>query len=211
MSLPSIVRRGGSDGKTDRPGMSIGWSTPMVFRPDATRAELIVLGSTRLDAYDLGSGAQRWWLPIGSSGSMGTALAEGETLMLATEGTNEPMMPLFASVLAKYDKDKDGGCPRLSSGVMRISGSILAGSMKTTTNSSLKRNGTGRGAWGLEIGGRLHFARVTRGAGSSRARFAGAFKRTFHISRRRCSTRGVYYMVKSGGIITSLDPATGNC
>jgi len=34
--------------KTDRPGMTIGWSTPMVFRPDSTRAELIVLGSTHV-------------------------------------------------------------------------------------------------------------------------------------------------------------------
>ncbi len=94
--------------KTDRPGMMIGWSTPIVFRPDATRADLIVLGSTRLDAYDLASGAQRWWHPVASGGALGTPLAHGDTLLISTLGSNEPGMPAFTSVLAQYDKDKDG-------------------------------------------------------------------------------------------------------
>ncbi|MEP7273832.1 MAG: PQQ-binding-like beta-propeller repeat protein, partial [Acidobacteriota bacterium] len=94
--------------RTARPGMLIGWSTPIVFRPDATRADLIVLGSTRLDAYDLASGTQRWWLPVGSGGALGTPLVDGDTLMISTEGSNEPGLPLFASVLSQYDKDKDG-------------------------------------------------------------------------------------------------------
>ena len=88
--------------------MTIGWSTPIVFRPDATRADLIVLGSTRLDAYDLASGAQRWWLPVASGGALGTPLAQGDTLMISTLGSNEPSMPTFAAVLSQYDKDKDG-------------------------------------------------------------------------------------------------------
>src|SRR5258706_3381171 len=94
--------------KTDRPGMMIGWSTPMVFRPDARRADLIVLGTTRLDAYDLASGIQRWWLPVASNGALGTPLAHGDTLMISTLGSNEPMMSTFASALSQYDKDKDG-------------------------------------------------------------------------------------------------------
>src|SRR5258706_3940652 len=93
--------------KTDRPGMMIGWSTPMVFRPDARRADLIVLGTTRLDAYDLASGTQRWWLPLASGGALGTPLAHGDTLMISTLGSNEPFMPTFAAVLSQYDKDKD--------------------------------------------------------------------------------------------------------
>jgi outer membrane protein assembly factor BamB len=69
--------------KTDRPGISVGWSTPMVFRPDAARADLIVLGTTRLDAYDLSSGVQRWWLPVASSGALGTPVAHGDTLIIS--------------------------------------------------------------------------------------------------------------------------------
>src|SRR5678810_489230 len=75
--------------KTDRPGMTIGWSTPMIFRPDATHTDLIVLGSTRLDAYDFASGAQRWWLPVGSSGALGTPLVHRDTLIISTLGSNE--------------------------------------------------------------------------------------------------------------------------
>jgi hypothetical protein len=62
--------------RTDRPGASIGYATPIVFRPSPDRTDLIVIGSTRLDAYDLASGTARWWTPVATGGSIGVALAE---------------------------------------------------------------------------------------------------------------------------------------
>jgi outer membrane protein assembly factor BamB len=59
--------------KTERPGMTVGWATPMVFRPAKGPAELIVLGSTRLDSYYLATGEPRWWSPLGSMGALGNS------------------------------------------------------------------------------------------------------------------------------------------
>jgi outer membrane protein assembly factor BamB len=195
--------------KTARPGMTIGWSTPMLFRPDATHAELIVLGSTRLDAYDLASGAQRWWLPLASDGAMGTPLAEGDTLMISALGHNEPYMPSFASVLAQYDKDKDG---RLSLEEFRGDadygehfGWIDENEDKfIVTQEWHTARSFGLGDWGA-IAVRPGKARGQLQSAAIRWRL----QRNIPYIPTPILYQGVLYMVKTGGIITSVDPATG--
>ena len=195
--------------KSDRPGLGIGWSTPFVFRSGATRADLIVLGSTRLDAYDLASGASRWWLPVASGGAQGTPVANGETLLISTLGSNEPEMPTFASVLSQYDKDKDGqlslqefrGDADLGEhfGWIDENGNNFIDSGEWNTARSL-----GVGEWGTiavspaNVRGRLE-------PGAIRWRY----QKNIPYIPSPLLYQGVYYMVKTGGIITSLDPATG--
>ncbi len=105
--------------KTAREGAIIGWATPMVFRPAGGTgpAQLIVLGSTRLDSYSLDTGERRWWMPLGSGGALGTAVASGETLFVSTLSSSEPLMPTFDSVLQQYDKNTRSSA--LPSGVPR--------------------------------------------------------------------------------------------
>jgi outer membrane protein assembly factor BamB len=195
--------------KTDRPGITIGWATPMVFRPDATRTELIVLGSTRLDGYDLASGAQRWWLPVGSSGALGTPLAQGDTLMISTLGSNEPWMPTFAAALSQYDKDKD---ERLSQQEFRGDpdmgehfGWIDENDDKfiVAKEWDLARS-LGLGEWGA-IAVRPGNARGQLEQSSVRWRL----QKNIPYIPTPLLYQDVYYMVKTGGIITSIDPATG--
>jgi outer membrane protein assembly factor BamB len=198
--------------KTDRPAMTIGWSTPMVFQPEASnaaRADLIVLGSTRLDAYDLASGASRWWLPVASSGSMGTPLADGDTLMISTLGSNEPAMPTFASVLSKYDKDKDG---RLSWQEFRGDAEMGEHFGWVDENDDKfivveewnKTRAFDVGEWGA-IAVRPGNAQGQLNPSAIRWRL----QKNIPYIPAPLLYRGVYYLVKTGGIITSLDPATG--
>lgn len=195
--------------KTDRPGISIGWATPMVFRPDATRTDLIVLGSTRLDAYDLTSGVSRWWMPLATDGSMGTPLANGDTLMIATAGSNEPTMPTFASVLAKYDKDKD---ERLSWEEFRVDPDMGEhfGWMDENDDKVIvaaewdTARALGVGEWGA----------IAVCPGNARGQLAASavrwrMQKNIPYIPAPLLYQDVYYLVKTGGIITSLDPATG--
>ena len=112
--------------------MNIGWATPMVFQPAKGPAELIVLGSTRLDSYYLSTGERRWWMPVGSMGALGTP-AHGKTLLIETVGSNEPWLPHFATMLAKYDKDKDGRLWWEEFPAIRTWASISAGWTLTAT------------------------------------------------------------------------------
>ncbi|NOT63333.1 MAG: PQQ-binding-like beta-propeller repeat protein, partial [Acidobacteria bacterium] len=198
--------------KTDRAAMTTGWSTPMVFRPEATgRANLIVLGSTRLDAYDLNTGANRWWLPVGSGGSMGTPLANGDTLMISTLGGDDLLMPPFASVLSQYDKDKDG---RLSPEEVRNDpylgdqfGSVDENDDKIILPAEWEkvRGWLGRGKWGA-LAVRPGNARGQLPASAVR----WSVQKNIPYIPAPLLYQGVYYMVKNGGIITSLNPATGS-
>lgn len=195
--------------KTGRSGITSSWSTPMIYRPDATRAELVVLGSSRLDAYDLSSGAQRWWLPVASTGALGTPLALGDTLLISTLGSNEPWMPTFASVVSQYDKDKDG---RLSFQEFRADADMgehfgwidenddkLLVAQEWNTARAL-----GLGEWGA-LAVRPGNARGQLKPEAIRWRL----QKNIPYIPTPLLYQGVYYMVKTGGIITSIDPATG--
>jgi outer membrane protein assembly factor BamB len=195
--------------KTERPGVTVGWSTPMVFRPNGTHGDLIVLGTTRLDAYDLASGARRWWLPLSSQGALGTPVAQGDTLMISTLGSNEPELMSFASALSKYDKDKDS---RLTQEEFRADpdygehfGWIDDNDDKfiDAKEWDIARS-LGVGDWGA----------IAIRPGNAQGQLQPAairwrLQKNIPYIPTPLLYEGVYYMVKTGGIITSLDPATG--
>lgn len=194
--------------KTERPGADNGWSTPIVFRPEATRAELIILGSNRLDAYDLVTGASRWWLPLASTGSMGTPLAHGDTLLVSTQGGSQPMLPTFAATLAKYDQNKDR---RLAAEEFRADemsehfGWIDENDDKIIVIEEWdKARSLGMGEWGA-IAVRPGKARGQLATSAVRWRV----QKNIPYIPAPLLYQGVYYLVKDGGIITTLDPASG--
>jgi outer membrane protein assembly factor BamB len=195
--------------KTERPGMTVAWATPMVFRPAEGPAELIVLGSTRLDSYYLATGEPRWWSPLGSMGALGTPVSSGDTLFVVTTATNEPWMPAFETVLAKYDKDKDGRLtlqefrddPDLGEhfGWIDTNGDNVIDAAEWNTARTM-----GMGEYGA-VAIRPDNARGQLGAGA----IGWRFKKNLPYIPAPLVYRDVYYMVRDGGIVTSLNPATG--
>ena len=186
-----------------------GWATPMIFRPTTGSAQIVVLGSTRLDTYDMATGEPLWWMPLGSSGSMGTAVAAGETIYVSTVGSTEPSLPTFDSVLDKYDTNKDR---RLSHaefladkemgehfGWVDINGDevITDAEWNTTRNLGLGESGL----IAVRPGG-------ARGRLESSAVLWRVQKNLPYIPAPLLY-RDVIYLVKDGGIITTIDPATG--
>lgn len=195
--------------KTERPGMTVAWATPMVFRPAKGPAELIVLGSTRLDSYYLATGEPRWWSPLGSMGALGTPVSSGETLFVVTSSTNEPWMPAFETVLAKYDKDKDG---RLSLQEFRDDPELGEHFGWVDANSDNfidaaewnTARAMGMGEYGA-VAIRPDNARGQLGPGA----IGWRFKKNLSFIPAPLVYGDVYYMVRDGGIITSLNAATG--
>jgi outer membrane protein assembly factor BamB len=195
--------------KTERPGMTVGWATPTVFRPAKGPAELIVLGSTRLDSYYLATGEPRWWSPVGSMGALGTPVSSGETLFVVTSATNEPWMPAFATVLGKYDKDQDG---RLSLHEFREDPDLgehfgwidANGDNFIDAQEWNAARAMGMGEYGA-VAIRPDNVRGQLGP----AAIGWRFKKNLPFIPAPLVYRDVYYMVRDGGIITSLNPATG--
>jgi outer membrane protein assembly factor BamB len=195
--------------KQERPGAVDAYATPMVFRPAAVPAQLVVLGSTRLDSYTLDTGEPRWWMPIGSTGAMGTPVAAGDRLYVATSGTTEPWLPAFDSVLEKYDTDKDH----------RLSAKEFAANKEmgehfgfldhdADTFISAQDWATMRA---LGVG---EFGAIALRPGDARGKLEPStvlwrFKKNMPYLPAPLLHEGVFYLVKDGGIITSLDAATG--
>ncbi len=187
--------------KTDRPGMPIGFSTPAVHQPPNGPAELIVLGSIRLDTYYLATGERHWSMPIRTGGSLGTPLSNGDTIFVSSMATDEPYLPTFAAALEKYDKDKDG---RLSYDEFHSDpdfgehfGWIDANDDKFIDEKEWNAaRDLGDGDYGA-------IALTANGTVKWRV------KKSLPYIPAPLLYQNVFYMVRTGGIVTALDPATG--
>ena len=196
--------------KVNRPEATLGWATPTVFQGGSSAAQLIVLGTTRLDAYALRTGEARWWMPLGSGGSMGNPIAHGEMLFVSTLGSSDPLLPAFATTLATYDRNKDGRLSREEFKSdkelgehfgwidMNSDGIVTAAEWNTTRTLGV---GSDFGAVALRpagLQGRVDPSSV-----------AWRFKKNLPYIPAPLVYEDVMYLVKTGGIITALDSATG--
>ncbi len=208
--LLAVDRRTGMQRwKTGRPAADIGWATPMVFTPSQGPAQLIVLGSTRLDGYYLDTGESKWWMAVASGGGLGTPVAAGSTLLVSTLASNDPSMPTFASVLTMYDKDHDG---RLSHEEFKGDkdrgehfGWIDGNSDGFITEQEWNyARSLGVGDWGA-----IGFDPEQANGKVETSAVRWRFKKNLPYIPAPLVYNDVYYMVRDGGIITSLNPATG--
>ena len=197
--------------RKERPQAVEGWATPIVFQPSpgTKEAELIVLGSTRLEAYARETGESRWWMPLGSSGSMGTPVVSGDTLFVSTLGSADPALPAFDTYLEKLDTNKDR---RLSArefsadkemaehfGWIDADGDDVITETEWNTTRDLAVGDYGAVA-----------VRPAGGRGKlDPATVLWRVQKNLPYIPAPLLYRDVLYLVKTGGIVTSLDPATG--
>jgi len=195
--------------KADRPAASVGWATPMIWRPSQGPAQVIALGSTRVDGYDLETGEPRWWMPVASEGGVGTPVAFGDLVMVSTTGSGEPWMPTFESQLKAYDKDQDGRLSQaefaVDKGLGEHFGWIDADGDKFVT----AREWNEARAMGMgEVGAVAIRAGLAKGKMEPQS-VAWRFKKNLPFIPAPLVYNNLFFMVRDGGIITALDPTTG--
>ena len=140
---------------------------------------------------------------------MGTPVAIGSTLLVSTAGSSEPQLPTFASALTLDDKDHDG---RISRDEFQADkdwaehfGWLDAdGDGFITEKEWNVARGLGMGDWGaIAIDGEKANGQMK--AADVRWRF----KKNLPYISAPIVYQGVYFMVRDGGVITSLNPTTG--
>jgi outer membrane protein assembly factor BamB len=100
--------------KRERPEALSGHATPIVHRPPGEPAQIIAPGSFRVDAYNADTGESVWWANGLASEMKSGAVLNGNTVYVSGFNTpeNDPgrqiHIPPFEEVLAAHDKDKDG-------------------------------------------------------------------------------------------------------
>jgi outer membrane protein assembly factor BamB len=195
--------------RNERPGMRIAWATPVVLRSTSAGAELIVQGSTRLDAYDLASGSQRWWVTTGAGDPLGTPVVHGDTVIVSTLASSTPTLPAFASTLAQYDKDKDGRLSHAEFKDDKDFGEHFG--FVDANNDGFIISDEWNAANEAYVG---EYGAVAVRPGSATGRLEPAaiqwrFRKNVPYIPALLVYKDVLYMVKTGGIVTSLDPTTG--
>lgn len=195
--------------RTERSGRTIGWATPMVFRRAGEPDQLVVLGSAHLDGYDLASGESRWWMRVASQGGIGTPIASGDTVLISTLAATEPWMPEFGATIEKYDQNKDG---RLSEPEFKPDADLGEhfGWLDANSDGFVERS-----EWteAREMGvGEFGVLAIRPGAARGQLlpdAIRWRFQRNLPFIPAPLIYQDVFYMVRSGGVITSLDVSTG--
>jgi outer membrane protein assembly factor BamB len=185
-----------------------GYSTPAVYAPAGGRPQLIVTGARRNDAYDLATGENVWW--IGKQGiyPAGSPVLWGDIVIAVAMGGDEPEYPTFDSFREKLDANKDE--------VLSLEefakdeeykdhfgwvdqdrdGRVVRAEWDAKRQESVAE----RGITGSRIGGE---------GDRTASNLLWRDKKSFSYLITPLVYRDVLYLVKNGGVVTTLDPRTG--
>lgn len=184
------------------------FTTPVVYTPKNAPAQLVVLGSHSVDAYSLDKGERLWWVKNVGTYPKGVPTLIGDMVYVNGEGTDEPYIPPFEDTLKKYDKDNDqriqpeeyksdpfsehfGWMDQNSDGYIDRAEYDFA---RTDTNP------TEYGVTAIRLGGSGDLTPTN---------VVWRMKKYFPNIPSPLVYRDVMYLMKEGGIVTSLNPATG--
>lgn len=201
--------------RTPRPYAKSGHCTPVVHRPDAGAAQVILPGSFYLDAYDVTTGARVWWVS-GLCSEMksvpvlheGVVYINGYASPLNQPG-NQVEVPAFADVVAERDADGDGAisAEEMIEGKVRAyfpyidldeSGALDADEWRYLRDSMAALNGM----LAIRVGGT---------GDRTEANTVWAYRRSVPQLPSPLIYRDVLYMLNDqGGLLTTFTPGTGD-
>ena len=185
------------------------YSTPAVYTPKDGPPQVLVMGSSTLDAYSLDKGERLWWVTKVGTYPKGSPLVGPDMVYVTGDGSDQPFFPPFDDNLKKNDKDND---QKLSRDEMKSipeaiehfgwvdannDGYIDREEWDFIRNSSAM---SGHGLSAVRLGGKGDLTATN---------VAWQVKKAYPSIPAPLIYRGVMYMMKEGGIVTSLDPAKG--
>ena len=192
-----------------RPDVFSGFATPVVFRPRSGPDQLLILGSYQLVSYSAASGEKLWWVSGFSVQSKSVPVtAEGVVYcaMRGTEAEGPGNFPQFSSALAQHDRNKDGKLQ------LDETESFLYKSF-----AQVDRNGDGeidepeyerlRPLMNAET---LVAAILPKGTGDlTNTAVLWRYRKGVPHVPSPLLYNGILYLVREGGIVTSLDAKSG--
>lgn len=185
------------------------FSTPIVYRPASGPPQVIIFGSATLDAYALDDGERLWWVSqVGSYPVASPALGDDMVFVSALGSDNPPLMPFDAAV-AKFDRNRDG---LLQEAEMKDNPQVGEhfGWMDRNSNGSADRAEYDfiRASYALGYG--LTAVRLAGARGDmTESSVAWRLKKEYPYIPSPLVHEGVLYTLRNGGILTSMNPATG--
>lgn len=190
--------------RTARPEALSGHSTPILHR-----GLVIAPSSFRMDAYDVRTGRIVWTAEGLPSEMKSVPVIDGSLLYIHGFNTpeNDPgrliQVPPFAAALASHDANKDG--------LIALSEAPTAHSKKSFPYIDLDSNGTMNEAEWSQYARTMmaENALLAFDISGPRPALKWKFQRSIPQLPSPLVYRGVAYMINEGGVLTTLDAATG--
>jgi outer membrane protein assembly factor BamB len=193
--------------KKDRPNQEA-FSTPAIYTPKSGPTQIIVAGSYTLDAYSLDKGERLWWITKIGTYPKGVPVVGTDMIYVTADGADEPFFPPFDDSLKQFDADKD---QRLQREETKSNAEAYDhfGWMDSNNDGYIDRaeydfvrtsSAAGHGLTAVRLGGQGDLTSTN---------VAWRVKKSYPSIPSPLIYQGVMYLMKEGGIVTSLDPASG--
>lgn len=203
------TRNGSVRWKKSRSNPVEAFSTPVIYTPRGGPAQVIVFGSLTLDAYALADGERLWWVrQIGSYPVSAPALG-ADMVFVSAQGADEPPISPFETAVGKYDANRDG---LLQAAEMRPNPEIGEhfGWMDSNRDGAADRAEYNFVRASMAFGHGLTAVRLGAAAGDVTAsHIAWQVKKQYPYIPSPLLFNDVLYTVRTGGIVMSLNPRTG--
>jgi len=200
--------------KVERPETTRGYVTPSVWRPKTGPAELIVPGAYITTSYELETGKKLWWAGGMAWQLKGAPVIIGDVMYLnswESGGDTETPPPVedWPVVSAKFDKDGDG---KLN--VEEAAGAGIKNARAMFDYDLNHDNFMDERDWAfLKLHRQAQNSIMAIQLGGRGDVTETHIKWRYRKSLPNCSTpllyKDVLWMVKDGGVLTTLNPETG--
>jgi outer membrane protein assembly factor BamB len=181
------------------------WTTPVIYRAGTDEALALVFGSYNIDAYGVGDGELRWRLPGLGFTPVASPVLHDDLLVAVAPNQSEGLS--LEGVTEGFQNDKNGDG--------YLSEEEMAGLLLSSAFTWLDMNGDGlvdRREYGSQVAGLQSpdFGLVAIDlAADGGPEIRWRQRKTLPYIATPILYRGVLFLVKDGGILTSYDPSTG--
>jgi outer membrane protein assembly factor BamB len=193
--------------KTSRSNFE-GYSTPAIYKPKDGPAQVIVLGSNSVDAYSLDKGERLWWVSRIGAYPKGVPVLGAGIVYVLGEGGDQPFLPSFEESLKQYDKDKD---QKIHRDEMKVQPEYAEhfGWLDPNSDGYIEREEYDFVRNSTTIGHGLTAIRLSGKGDLTASGVAWRLQKSYPNIPAPLLYHGVMYLMKEGGIFSSVDPASG--
>jgi len=193
--------------KTSRPNFEA-YSTPAIYKPKNGAAQVIVLGSQSVDAYSLDKGERLWWVNKIGAYPKGVPVIGPDMVYVLAEGADVSFFPPFEDTLKKYDTNKD---QRVHFDEMKSEPEAAEhfGWLDANNDRYIDRAEYDFVRNSTTLGHGLTAVRLTGQGDITSSNVVWRLQKAYPGIPAPLIYKGVMYLMKEGGIVSSLDPASG--
>ncbi|HEX5887279.1 MAG TPA: PQQ-binding-like beta-propeller repeat protein [Pyrinomonadaceae bacterium] len=183
------------------------YSTPAFYKPKDGPGQVIVLGSHTVDAYSVDKGERLWWVTRTGAYPKGVPLLGADMVYVMGDGGDDPFLPPFDESL-KADANKDG---KLGRDEIKGSAEFLDhfGWLDSNNDGYVERSEYDFVRNSTTGGHGLTAIRLTGQGDLTSSNVVWRVTKSYPSIPAPLLYRGVMYLMKEGGIVSSLDPVSG--